>query len=202
VSPTGIVVALHGFEGDPAHLASRLAGSIDPSRWAVLTPRGPVSTGSGPSWFATADGAPDEAGLRDALDDLDALIDEAAAEHDLTRSSVVVGGFSQGGATALALALRHPGDTHPLGGVFSVSGWLPHLETVHYDMPGLAAAGTPVLVIHGEEDEVVPIQQGRSAARLLSRRHVAVQFAELAGDHHLGAEGDHHLRDWLAVLPI
>ena len=113
---------------------------------------------------------------------------------------MVVGGSSQGGAVALALGLRAAGSAGPLGGLFCVSGWLPHFESVRYDLPALAAAATPCLVVHGRDDEVVIVQQGRSAARMLERHGVAVTYAELPGGHHLGDAADERVAAWLDGL--
>jgi predicted esterase len=109
----------------------------------------------------------------------------------------VLGGHSQGGAVALALALRQAGSDEPLGGVYSVSGWLLHAESVAYDAPALAAGGTPVLVVHGADDEVVIVQQGRSSARYLERHGVTVEYVELDGDHHLGRPAIDAIGRWL-----
>ena len=69
--------------------------------------------------------------------------------------------------------------------------------TVDYDAGALAAAGTPVLVVHGTDDEVVIVQQGRSAARYLERHGVAVRYVEPPGGHHLGPEAVDELGRWL-----
>ena len=65
---------------------------------------------------------------------------------------------------------------------------------------GPGAGGTPVLVVHGVDDEVVAIQQGRSAARLLERNGVATRFVETEGDHHLGTVAVTVLADWLNTI--
>ena len=182
-------------------MRARFERVIDRSRWVVVSPRGPVATPAGPAWFTTDEDGADEAAVVAALAALDAVIDGAAADHGLARSSVVVGGSSQGGAMALAVGARAPGSSGPLGGLFCVSGWLPHFERVDYDLAGLAAAATPCLVVHGDDDEVVIVQQGRSAARTLERHGVAVTYVELSGGHHLGPESDAHVATWLERLP-
>ena len=181
-------------------MRARFERVIDRSRWVVVSPRGPVATPAGPAWFTTDDDGADEAEVVAALAAIDDVIDGAAADHGLPRSSVVVGGSSQGGAMALAVGARSPGSSGPLGGLFCLSGWLPHFERVAYDLAGLAAAGTPCLVVHGDDDEVVIVAQGRSAARTLERHGVAVTYVELAGGHHLGTVGDDEVAQWLHRL--
>jgi phospholipase/carboxylesterase len=183
-------------------MAARFERLVDPARWVVASPRGPITTPAGPVWFTTDDEGPDEAAVVDTLASINQLIDQTSAEHGLPRSAVVVGGSSQGGAVALALGLRAPGDAGPLGGLFCVSGWLPHFDAVDYDLAGLAAAATPCLIVHGDDDEVVIVQQGRSGARMLERHGVPVTYVELPGGHHLGAAADSRVASWLEQLSL
>ncbi len=54
--------------------------------------------------------------------------------------------------------------------------------------------------MHGTDDDVVIVQQGRSAARLLERHGVAVTYVELPGGHHLGDAADARVAAWLEGL--
>ena len=190
------MVVLHGYEDEPSALTALLA----PLSVPVVTPRAPRSTAAGPAWFTSDDDGPVEAELRASLTAIGEAVDQAAADHGVDRSSVVLGGFSQGATAALAFALADAGASQPLAGLFSISGYLLHAESVSYDPAGLAAGGTPVLVVHGVDDEVVAIQQGRSAARLLERNGVATRFVETEGDHHLGTVAVTVLADWLNTI--
>jgi phospholipase/carboxylesterase len=194
-----LVIALHGYEDEPADLADLLA-PLDSELRPLVALRGPIDAPHGPAWFTSDDAGPVEAELRRSLDVLDLLIDRTAADHGLDRSAVVLGGFSQGGVAALAYALFGAGAAAPLAGLFCVSGFLVHAESVPYDIAGLAAGGTPVLVVHGAEDDVVAVQQGRSVARLLERKGVAVRYVEVDGDHHLGPRAVDALAAWLSDL--
>ena len=189
-----MLVALHGHQDDPVALAARLATL--PEGLHVVTPRSTIDDG-GPVWFRSDEHGPVEADLLASLDQIEAAITDACAEGGFGRDQVVVGGFSQGGATALALVLRGGGGESPVAGVFCVSGWLPHADAIAYDASALAAGGTRALVVHGADDEVVAVQQGRSAARYLDRHGVTTRFVELPGDHHLGAEAIDELGAWL-----
>jgi phospholipase/carboxylesterase len=193
---TALVLALHGHQDDPSALAQRLAPLTAPGR-TLLSPRSAIVLPEGPVWFRTDDAGPVEADLVASLDALDEAIDDATTTRGIGRDQAVIGGFSQGAAVALALALRDGGARAPLGGVFCVSGWLPHAEAVTYDAAALAAGGTRVLVVHGADDDIVPVQQGRSAARYLERHGVAVQYVEQPGGHHLGAGAVSELARWV-----
>jgi phospholipase/carboxylesterase len=196
VPPTALVVALHGHQDEPDELHQRLAALVAPHR-AVLTPRSSFELDGAPVWFRTADDGPVEAELVASVARLEGDIADACAAGGFGRDQVVVGGFSQGGAVALALALADGGGDTPLAGVFSVSGWLPHAASIAYDAAALASGRTRALVVHGDDDPVVPVQQGRSAARYLERHGVTVRYVEHEGGHHLGPVAVADLADWL-----
>jgi len=191
--PTKIrLVVLHGYEDEPV---GRLVPRDLPDGWQVLEPRGPVELAAGPAWFASDDDGPVESDLVRSLDQLDALLDLLPAEV-----RVVIGGSSQGGAVALAWALREGPDRRLPLGVFAVNAWLPAPESFAYDPDALARAGTRALVVGSTEDEVVPVQAARSAARYLERGGIDVTWTELGGGHHIDDGAVAALARWLGKL--
>ena len=193
-----LLVLLHGFEDAPERLGA-IVSEIDPTDGAmtVVAPRGPHDLGNGPSWLGSQDPDPDDVAV--TLDQLDALVDEECSRLEIGRDAVVVGGFSQGGAAALALTLR-AGDRAPVGGCFVLAGFLWPPPAVDYSFDR-AAGATPVLVVHGRDDDVIAVQQGRSAARLLDRRGLAVTYREHPdAGHELHPAYLADVRSWLAAV--
>jgi phospholipase/carboxylesterase len=189
------MVVLHGYEDPPGR--RRVVAPDDPS-WHLVEPRGPVELAGGPAWFATDEDGPVDAQLRASVRQVQAALTEAAVG---SAGSVILGGFSQGGAVALASALATSEDAHPtLTGVFCVNGWLPHAPALAYDPSVLATPGTRVLVVASAEDEVVLVQQGRSAARWLERAAVHVDYVELPGGHGIGPDAVAAVVTWLDGL--
>jgi len=91
---------------------------------------------------------------------------EAAVADGIPPSRIVVGGHSQGGALALAVALQA---TVPIAGCVVFSGWvLPaqNLSAVVGSCPAITG-GTRFLVTHGDQDSTVLPECGQSVARLL-----------------------------------
>jgi len=188
-------VLLHGYGDDPAGLAE-LVPQLDPvGRFATVVPRAPVDGPTGPSWYESDDEGPDARALTASLAALDALIDEQCREAEVDPAATVVVGYSQGGAVALALALRAGAPRRPAG-VAAVAGFLPHTDGLVWAI-GEAAPTTAALLVHGTDDEAVPVQQGRSAARALARNGMAVTWRELDGGHALGPDAVEVLRAWL-----
>lgn len=184
-----LLVVLHGHGDDPAELLDRLAPLDLGSHVTLVAPTGPVTLADGrPAWFddgSEADTTRLLAHLRDALD-------EAGRTTGLPSEEAVVLGYSQGAAAALTLAAA---DAAPrVAAVAGIAGWLPTLD-------GLTWTPRPdvdVLLVHGVDDEVVPLPLGRSAARFLERGGVAVTWCELDADHAVGPDALELVAAWLA----
>ena len=149
----------------PARSAPRWSRPDDPS-WSLLEPRGPVELAGGPAWFASDDDGPVEAQL------VASVAPGAGASSPRRRPAAgrsSCGGFSQGGAVALAAG---PGDpaaapARPRRRVLRQRLAAPCRVDLAYDPAALAAAG------HAgcwwwprSHDEVVLVQQGRSGGPL------------------------------------
>jgi predicted esterase len=192
--PEHVLVLLHGFEDEPD---GRYAALVEADRrWSLVEPRGPLERPGGPSWFAS-----DVAGVVEAdLVASTAMVSRVVTEQldRVPPAVVVLGGSSQGGATALACSLRSGGAPPELVGVFAINAYLPAVDLSLYDPAPLAAAAAPVLIVASADDQVVPPQQARAAARYLDRAGVAVTYVEVAGGHSPGPAAIDAVRDWLA----
>ena len=88
-------------------------------------------------------------GVRLAAPILDAFIDEQLAANGLTDKDLVLVGFSQGTMMALQVGLRRK--TAPAG-ILGYSGMLVDPES----LPQEISARPPVLLVHGQSDDIVP----------------------------------------------
>ena len=122
-------------------------------------PERPVTVNGGAwmrAWYdiAGADLASkeDEAGIRDSTASVEALI---AREKELgvPASRIVLAGFSQGGAMALHVGLRH---VERLGGIMALSAYLLLADRLEAEMSA-ANRLTPIFEAHGEQDPIVPM---------------------------------------------
>jgi phospholipase/carboxylesterase len=181
-----LLVVLHGHGDDPTALADLveplLGGPAATGRTALAAPTGPTTTArGGPAWFPTVSGdhGPPLAAALDALED---ALDEAASAVGSSADATLVLGSSQGAATALALAFRARARRRPAA-VAGLAAWLPHEPDVVWASTGTPVV--PVLLAHGEDDDVVPLVQGRAAARALERWGVPVGLHVHPGGHRL-----------------
>ncbi len=193
-----LLLLLHGYGADERDLGG-LLGYLDPDgKFAVVLPRGPVAAPPGFSWFDMAAGEPDDiaGGFADALAAVDDLLDAACAEHGFDRAQAVVGGFSQGGGLALALALGPSDRTRPAG-VLAMSPFVP---------PGLLgidlerAKDVPVLLQHGTNDPMIPSAGTRALAEALTEAGLPVVFGEYPMGHEVSLESVQQAQQWLAQV--
>jgi phospholipase/carboxylesterase len=82
-----------------------------------------------------------------------------------------IGGFSQGGAMSLDLGLNLP-----VAGVIVLSGYL------HPDNQS-ASHTPPVLIVHGSQDDVVPLTAARRSRDTLAQRGIEVKYREFDMGH-------------------
>ena len=195
-----LLLLAHGFGADERDLGGLLPYLDPDGRFVTVLPRGPVAAPPGFAWYDF--GLPDAEiadAFRSAVDELDDLLDEAAAEHDLPRSEAIVGGFSQGAGISLALALRASDRPHPLG-VLAMSPALAVRSLDEIDPDWDAATKTPVLLQHGTHDPLVPVARTRNLARELEEHGAPVVYAEYPMEHQVALESVQQARTWLDAV--
>ncbi|MBV9734259.1 MAG: prolyl oligopeptidase family serine peptidase [Acidisphaera sp.] len=139
----------------------------------------------GRQWFSMADHTPAvlEAGVRRAAPLLGQFIDAELVRLNLSATDCALLGFSQGAMMVLHAGLRHG---TPLGAVLAFSGALLGTAGLEREITG----HTPVLLVHGELDDVVPIDRSRDAERALRAAGVPVESLWCPGlDHSIDEAG-------------
>ncbi|MBL8297129.1 MAG: dienelactone hydrolase family protein [Rhodanobacteraceae bacterium] len=134
----------------------------------------------------------DEAGVRESIVQLHALI-AREADRGVPASRVILAGFSQGGAIALAGGLRYP---KRLAGIVALSTYLPIHETTPAER-NEANAELPVFMGHGSLDSIVPQSLGMRSRDLLRTLGHAVDWHSYPMAHAVNAEEIADLRQWL-----
>jgi phospholipase/carboxylesterase len=89
-------------------------------------------------------------------------------------SHIILGGFSQGGAMTLDVGLRLP-----VAGLMILSGYL------HAPLQPQQAALPPILMIHGRQDQVVPLQTAHQARDSLQALGITPQYQEYDMGHEI-----------------
>jgi phospholipase/carboxylesterase len=136
----------------------------------------------------------DETGVRDSIAEVDALI---ARERDrgVPPSRLILIGFSQGGAIALASGLRREAG---IAGIASLSGYLPLSAQTSTEITA-AGRATPVFLGHGSQDPVVALSLGKRSRVMLESLGVKVEWHAYPMPHSVCADEVRDLGDWLTV---
>jgi phospholipase/carboxylesterase len=133
----------------------------------------------GRQWFSVQDRTPARmlAGMRLAAAHLDAFLDAETARLGLAAGDVALMGFSQGAMTALFTGLRRMAAP---AAILAYAGRLVGADV----LPAEIRARPPVLLVHGEADDVVPVEGSREAERVLQALGVPVDSAWRPGLAH------------------
>ena len=172
--------------------------------WAVLRPNPRGSTGSGRAQLRALDGAWGAADVEDVV----AGIEATRARPDLDGDRVAIAGGSAGGMLALLVALRRPDLVRACAVAYAVTdlralaaveyrfeqhyterlvGRLPEDEAVFAERSPISRASSlrvPTLMLHGDADPVVPIEQTRAFASAARAAGAPVEVHEYAGEGH------------------
>ncbi|WP_306152598.1 alpha/beta hydrolase [Roseovarius sp. MMSF_3281] len=164
-----IVVFLHGYGANGAdllgladvlgeHLPDTLFVAPDAPEEIPMMP-------GGYQWFPIPwiDGSSEEEserGMMAAVDDLNAYLDALMVDEDVLPEQVVLFGFSQGTMMALHVAPRREDE---VAGIVAFSGRLLRPELLKDELQ----CRPPVLLVHGDADDVVPPQSLPEAAEAL-----------------------------------
>ncbi|MDF2097041.1 alpha/beta hydrolase [Aquibaculum arenosum] len=169
-----LVVFLHGLGADGNDLIglAPVLAQLFPDT-AFVSPDAPQPCDMAPmgrQWFSLQDRSPAAmlAGAETARTALDGFLNAEMERHGLAANRVALFGFSQGCMMALHTALRRP---EPLAGVVGCSGHLIAPERLADDV----TARPPVLLVHGEADEVVPFAAMGAAEQALRAAEVPVE---------------------------
>ena len=166
---TSLVVLVHGYGADGGDLLG-LADPLMPHMpgTVFLAPDAPESCIANPAgyqwfpipWLDGSDPEAAETGMAAAAADLNAFLDAAMTAEGVTPDRVILLGFSQGTMMSLQIAPRR---AQALAGVVGFSGRLLMPEALEDEV----ISCPPVLLIHGDRDEVVPPESLPEAAQAL-----------------------------------
>lgn len=172
--PRQLVVLLHGVGADGQDLiglAPMLAELLPHARF--VAPDGPQPCDLAPygrQWFSLQDRRPASmlAGAERMLPALDAWLDGELARHGLDDARLALVGFSQGTMMSLLAGPRRP---RPMAAIVGFSGALLGPQQL-----AAARSRPPVLLVHGDADDVVPVDAMFAAFAALAAAEFSVQW--------------------------
>ncbi len=185
----GLLVALHGWGSNAQDLAS-LAPYLSLPTYQFCFPNAPLPHPQVPEGYMWYD-LNTQAGLPESRQLLLEWLPSLATETGVPLERIVLVGFSQGGAMTLDLGARLP-----LAGLICLSGYLHSSVT-----PLFGNASPPILMVHGQQDPVVPLSAAQSAEQALRTAGVAVQYHEMPIAHEISPAVLALIQTFITTLP-
>jgi phospholipase/carboxylesterase len=191
-TPTGAIALLHGWGANHQDLGD-LAPYFKLPEYQFLFPNGIFDhefTDTGKMWysFTGAGHLTDQSitQLTTSRQVLSEWIQTLPATTGVPLDRTWIAGFSQGGAMTLDIGLDLP-----VAGLIVLSGYL------HPDRAKPLAAAPPVLIVHGRQDDVVPVAAARNSRDLITQWGVKVQYQEFDMGHSIVPEVLNVVRDFV-----
>jgi phospholipase/carboxylesterase len=206
-SPTASIIWMHGLGADGHDFVDVVPELGLPARPGVRfvfphAPMRPVTINGGyvmRAWYDIRDdgGArrEDPAGVRASQKSIEALI-ERERERGVPAASIVIAGFSQGGAMALHTSLRHG---ERLAGIMALSCSLPLTDTLAADAAP-ANRDVPIFMAHGTHDPTIPMARALRARETLVGLGYRVEWHEYSMPHSVCAEEVRDISTWLGGM--
>jgi len=209
-NPSAAVIWMHGLGADgndfvPIVNELDLAGAPGIRFVFPHAPTRPVTINNGyvmRAWYDISFGdlegktrRADEKGVRESQAQIGELIAREQS-RGIAASSIVLAGFSQGGAIALHTGLRHP---ETLAGVMALSTYLPLADSFAAEASA-ANQSTPVFMAHGTHDPVVPYSMGNQSRQFLQQTGYAVEWHEYPMQHSVCLEEVADIGRWLVAV--
>ncbi len=177
-----LLFVLHGRGADANDLAG-IAPSIDgPGGFRFVFPNAPEPFEPAPgfqfgyTWFH---GWPAEHNsILHSRNLLLRFIDETLARYPTPEGKVILSGFSQGGMMSLDAGFR---TEKQLAGIVVMSGALYEEELPPFKP-------LPFLMVHGTQDDMIPVLAARRARRILEQHGIEPEYHEFPMGHYITPE--------------
>jgi phospholipase/carboxylesterase len=191
-----LLILLHGAGGSEKELFE--AVSLLDERFIVVTVRAPfMQSPRHYEWFgAEWLGGQRMMNLMQAdfsRKSLEKFIPEAVHAYKANANRVYLLGFDQGATMALSLLLTDP---ELLAGVVAIAGQLPEEMRALMVKPD-QLKGIPVLIVHGIQDQVLPLSAAEAIKTTLEGYRMEVSYLETPNTHELTAEMVDEANTWL-----
>ncbi len=209
-SPTCSIVWMHGLGADGHDFVDIVPELGLPAKPGVRfvfphAPMRPVTINAGyvmRAWYDIRDDAgtrrEDPAGVRASQKAIEALLEREKA-RGVPAGSIVLAGFSQGGAMALHTGLRYG---ERLAGIMALSCSLPLADTLAAEASP-ANRDVPIFMAHGTHDPMIPMARAMRARETLSGLGYRLEWHEYPMPHSVCLEEVRDITAWLrSVLPL
>jgi phospholipase/carboxylesterase len=205
-NPTAAVIWMHGLGADANDFVP-IVKELDLSNCPAIrfvfpnAPQIPVTLNGGyimRAWYDIAAAGTDinkredETGLRQSQQQINDLIARENA-RGIPTDKIILAGFSQGCAMSLQTGLRHP---QKLAGIMGLSGYVPLADKVATERHA-ANQDTPIFLVHGTSDPVIPIQRAQQSRDLLLSLGYSIEWHDYWMQHSVSPQEIIDIGNWL-----
>ncbi|AFY70807.1 phospholipase/Carboxylesterase [Thalassoporum mexicanum PCC 7367] len=189
ITPTGLLVALHGWGANAQDLASLVPLLKLPTYQFIFleAPFPHPAVADGRAWYDL--NKPGAEGLVESRELLQAYLQDLPQQTGIALDKTILMGFSQGGAMTMDVGLGLP-----LAGLVVLSGYL------HPFAQQLPDRKPPTLLVHGKYDQVVPIVAAQSAQKTLTKQGVDLEYEEYEMGHEITLPVIDRVREFIADI--
>jgi len=193
--PHPTVVMLHGRSGTE-EVMWVFARAL-PAQWLAVAPRAIMDDPDGGyAWHPRKrDEWPALPLFTTAAQAVFQFIQSLSALYQADLNQLYFMGFSQGAATALAVALTHPGVCKGIAGLV---GFMPTASDAALATDALR--GLPIFFAAGTRDETIPLEVSRRSAEALRSGGAQLDYREYEAGHKLNSEGMRDLKTWFEQI--
>ena len=117
---------------------------------------------------------------------------DAEIKKGIESDKIIIAGFSQGGAIALHSGIRYPSK---LAGILALSSYLPLPENL--EKKTSACKEMSIVMAHGNDDDIIPIEQGLSSYQTLIENGYKVEWYEYEMQHSICSEEISMIKKWI-----
>ena len=206
-TPDACVIWLHGL-GDSGHGVAPIVPELKlPDSMAVKflfphAPERPITINGGMrmrAWYDIKsldfESRADLEGVKESAEQVEQLI-KAQIESGIKAERIVLAGFSQGGVIALHLAPRF---SQKLAGVMALSTYMCEPALLSSEALDVNRE-TPIMMAHGEQDEVVPVFMGNAAFKTLNECGFKATWQTYTMQHNVCMQELNDISAWLQKL--
>ena len=192
-----MVILLHGYGAHMGDLTG-LSPFIDKTRYLYVLPNAPIPIESeygtvGYAWMNLSErneGTNREA--EEAERKLEVFFEDVVEKYQYSFPQVVVVGFSQGGMMTYQWGISNP---QRFLGLASLSSMIQDESVLLGRLP--CARDQSIFVVHGTDDQLIPVEDGRRAQKFLLNCGYSLDYKEYVMGHQITLDVMTDLGSWI-----
>ena len=194
-----VIFLLHGYGSNMSDLAN-ICEHIDSNEYIYVCPNAPleIDIGFGNKGYSWFDIDTEYKSLEDNYSNLiNELIFSLDKEYCIDRKKMILGGFSQGAMVTYEFGIMQP---NYFSGLLAMSGKLINKEIFNQDEK--INLDKKIFISHGVYDNVISVNEGREANKILKGIGFKVEYKEYPITHEISLDVISDIKKWIDKILI